>query len=158
MRLPTTVIIFLLTFHRDLNLAWGFIQDFTANRFWKDACGCLALPNSCSVATWDEREKRSRDGRDDSGERQRGTETGGEQRWNRADRQRDIKREDSNMRGRPHLLDCVCGQKREEESGRNKTINMNSTLGNVGFLDNRGQSQTNGLFHNNSRQTETLLW
>lgn len=64
------------------------------------------------------------------------------------------KREDSNMRGCPHLFDCVCGQKREEESGRNKTINMNSTPGNAGFLDNSGHSQTNGPFHNNSKQTQ----
>lgn len=31
---------------------------------------------------------------------------------------------------------------------------MNSTLGNVGFPDNSGHSQTERAFHNNSRQTE----
>lgn len=81
------------------------------------------------------------------------------QRGYRANRKRheDMKGQNSDVRVCPHLLDCVCGQKREEDSGRNKTINMNSTLGNVRFLDNSGHSQTNGPFHNHSKQTETLL-
>lgn len=71
-------------------------------------------------------------------------------------RHEDMKGQNSDLRVCPHLLDCVC-QKREEDSGRNKTINMNSTLGNVRFLDNSRHSQTNGPFHNHSKQTETLL-
>lgn len=46
----------------------------------------------------------------------------------------------------PHSLDCDCGQKQEEESGRNKTINMNSTPGNVGFLDNSRLAKQTGPF------------
>lgn len=76
------------------------------------------------------------------------------QRANRK-RHKDMNRQNSNMWVCPHLLDCVWGQKREEDSGRNKTINMNSTLGNACFLDNSGHSQTNEPFHNRSKQTET---
>ena len=49
----------------------------------------------------------------------------------------------------------VCGPKcSQQRRRRRKTINMNSTLGNVGFLDNGGRSQTNVPFHNNTRQSQ----
>lgn len=37
-------------------------------------------------------------------------------------------------------------RREEEESGRNKTINMNSTLGNVCFLDNSELAKQTGPF------------
>lgn len=125
------------------------------NNFSKNLCGYLILPNSCSVATRDEWEKRSRKGEIIQ---TREARSGKIQRAYRANRKRheDMKGQNSDLRVCPHLLDCVC-QKREEDSGRNKKIYMNSTLGNVRFLDNSRHSQTNGPFHNHSKQTETLL-
>lgn len=154
------------------NLPFGFVlsfklglscpKDFTANNFSKDLCDYLVLPNSCFKPT---REQRGpgwerwfkQEWRDWEAHRQENTV---KEKSRRRDMQTDTqtkghkKRDDSNMWDCPHLLDCVRSHKQEEESGRNKTISMNSTPGNVGFLDNSGHSKTNGPFHNNSKQTQ----
>lgn len=121
-----------------LKLGWGSPQDFTANSFAKELWVYFILPNSCFTASWDGREERAR-----MGERipiPRGTDLG-KQEWEgetEGDRHRQRK-----LRLSP-LMTVV--RREEEESGRNKTINMNSTLGNVCFLDNSELAKQTGPF------------
>lgn len=122
--------------------------DFTASYFSEDLRAHLISPNSCFVTTRPEWARSSR--RNQSGSR--GTETGagggGGDTWTEPNGPR--RRGIQNLW---HSTDRLCSQKLEEERGRNKTINMSSAPGNVGYRGNTGQSQTSGPFHNNSKQT-----
>lgn len=116
---------------------WGSAQDFTANSFSKELCVYFISPNSCFVASREERE-----GRAWMGEMiliPREALTRENRNWTERPRQTEIRSET--------VPTCDCGQKwEEEESGRNKTINMHSTLGNVSFLDNSELAKQTGPF------------
>lgn len=117
-----------------LKLGLHSTQDFTVNSFSEEPCVYLILPNSCFMAFWDKREKRSKMG--EMFQKLRDWEAPSQENKNKTERATDRHQERRTcLSVNMNLLECDCGQKREK-SGRNKTTIINSILGNVGLHDN----------------------